>query len=220
MFFELKEAMPPDHNEIVQFDADDSNDVATWLVPHLDISLVTPVLHSSGVYVCGGAIRSYFDGTDIKDIDLFFRDSATRLEIRRAIRRSGRYECVSSTDNSETYVPVMEGVAAGLKTIQVCKSEGDIRDLLTDFDFTACKFLLEKGQLYASRWARDHAEDKVLVYTGSDRPLDSLMRAFRYATRGYRISNKEVAEILVEIGEEGIPESVQSLVDEMSTSSY
>lgn len=142
----------------------------------------------TGGYVAGGACRSMFDGTKMRDIDVFFE---TEKEYNEAIEKTAKHMKVSvdllqpiAHTNAIAIKDFFPGVEVNLCGVNFC---GPIK-MFETFDFHCCKIAYHDG------FTRKHKEsvscciDKVLS-CGYDLafPFGALLRLQKYINYGYTV---------------------------------
>jgi hypothetical protein len=159
------------------------------------------------LFVAGGAIRAAVAGEPVKDIDIFTTSTdSVPLAVSRYI-----HEFPSDAECVETKTPCTRTVATVVSDIPPVQfvnnvSYGSPGMCLMQFDFTVCQAALwHDGDGWRSictdEFIRDVA-DKRLVYTSPNRveaPGGSLWRAFKYARKGYSITQTELAKLVVRL---------------------
>lgn len=105
----------------------------------------------------GGALRSYFDGTPIKDIDVFFR---TPEDFNSAVMDLDlfydvEWRLVPCNKNGSSRFPTYEHAVDGLKINLVGFRFGTPSELVESFDFTCVSMVAWVGQHGAEYIAPD-----------------------------------------------------------------
>lgn len=157
---------------------------------------------SSGVFVAGGFIRSVISREQRSDIDVF----ATSIKLLNWAAEELEREQEGvwySTENARTFIsswlPIQLIHKWQFEAPGVC---------IANFDFTIAQSAVwyDDGWrgLCSDRFYRDLAA-KRLVYTGSDAPGGSLLRALKFVGRGYTIDVDSLAPIVSELaGVDGV----------------
>lgn len=157
------------------------------------------------LFVAGGFIRACLAGETPKDIDIFTTDlsivdeavdyyvKSCRLYDTREVTQK-KTPCTITVENG--YLPPVQFVNnVAYKSPEECVNQ---------FDFTVCQAAIwcdaagNWQSLYTPEFIRDVAQ-KRLVYTAPNRveaPGGSLWRAFKYAQRGYSITQQELARLI------------------------
>lgn len=138
------------------------------------------------IYIAGGCFSSLLAGRKVKDIDVF-------------------------TDNQEGLIAALE--KSGMKptfknywvcnfkigkfTVQVVRGYEYHRpvDVIESFDFTIVCAVYDGESLYVDeRFFMDNAQHR-LVVRALPKPLSTMQRMMKYASRGYRVCPKGLAEV-------------------------
>lgn len=124
----------------------------------------------------GGALRSYFDGTPIKDVDVFFRTPEDFVSAKAEFDFDGRWILVPCNKNGSSRFPTYEHVVTGMKVNLVGFRFGTPEELAKSFDFTCVSMVtwLEGNEVRGEALgnAALHASSKFLAVNR----LDSLKR--------------------------------------------
>jgi hypothetical protein len=192
----------------------------THLKPsHLDLvvrALPEPVrdlLQSKRVYLAGGFIRHHLAHEQGKtDIDLFGLDfdEANEVAVNMAVTYSTDHGVgmnVYDTPNAISLIPVEDADEYPVQFIHRWLLD-TAEKIIAHFDFTICAAVVwwdEINHVWKSQIHKDFYADldrQRLVYTGSDEPGGSLLRAFKYSRRGYHIFANSVAAIVDDLLEQ------------------
>lgn len=151
-----------------------------------------------------GAIRAIFDGTEVKDYDIYFRNP---IEFNTFIQdiSTMRHSVLQAEGNFEQMKTFR---VKGLR-IQVIgfRNSDTIQDLLATFDFTATRFGYDGKHIYFDRYAYQDAVGKKLKIFKVQNPLPMIKRALKYANKGYFVPDDTMTR-LFEALEEKHPEIV------------
>lgn len=170
---------------------------------------------SHRVVLAGGFVRDALNGETPKDIDLFpvgdeespyamadrFYDAMRLLPDAIATDRPARWH----TDNAVTF----RAIPGCPYPVQVITRWSFVSPeaVLEHFDFTIARaaiWMASNGQwtgLIDPRFGDDISE-KRLVYTGSDEPGASLLRAFKFARRGYHMPLASLAHLVRDVADQ------------------
>jgi hypothetical protein len=192
----------------------------THLKPsHLDLvvrALPVPVrdlLQSRRVYLAGGFIRHHVAREQGKtDIDLFGLDFGAANEVAVNMAVTYANDCgvgmdVYDTPNAISLIPVENDDEYPVQFVHRWPLD-TAEKIIEHFDFTICAAALwwdDLNRVWRSQVHKDFYADldqQKLVYIGSDEPGGSLLRAFRYAHKGYRIRADSIAEIVEDLIDE------------------
>lgn len=120
--------------------------------------------------VAGGFIRSFYDDSEPKDVDLFFRSARSLVRVARELMRNGWYVAKTSDANARAY-PNAEALKAGGLYFNLVGSlgYGEPAEIINRFDFTCCQFAAKVAdfsvEVTAAPTAAADATNKVLVAT-------------------------------------------------------
>ncbi len=156
------------------------------------------------LFVAGGAIRAILAGEPVKDIDIFSTSlDAVPLAVLRYVMEFEPYgDCKERQTPCTRTITVANSDVPPVQFINNVAYESPER-CVNQFDFTVCQAALWYNgdgwsSLCTDEFLRDVA-DKRLVYTAPNRveaPGGSLWRAIRYVSRGYSITQMEMARLI------------------------
>ena len=137
------------------------------------------VIMTGGVWIAGGSIRSWFNGEETPDIDVFAKDEKS---MNLFIQENQLKNLVSKSATTETY-------RRGGDIVQAIRLYYDsVENLLDSFDYTICQFAWDNDKIYSTMEAVVATLRKHLavhkVQPGYE--VDSLRRAFKYFDKGYK----------------------------------
>ena len=152
--------------------------------------------------IMGGAIRSVFTNTEIKDYDLYSRNSISYDLLRTffdGLTNVYKDTCklLFETFNSTTYK-----IFGNIIQVVSLYQNNDIISKLSKFDFTVCQaaYDFNTDSFYYSDDFLVHNAQRRLVYTKStDFPISTMIRVKKYLSKGYTISNTEYLKILLDV---------------------
>lgn len=161
-------------------------------------------------YISGGAIFSLYNGEDVKDYDMFLSDedivkdlykhfeSEARLSYSGGVRKGTYKGCnIIVTDNA---------ISIGNYQI-ITRFIGAPVGVIGQFDFKHNQFYLEDGEIKTiSGWK--YLKEKKLYYN-EDRARDicgTIIRVKKFVERGFKITNKEMAKMLLKLHKVGFNE--------------
>lgn len=120
--------------------------------------------------LAGGALRAFYDGTKVKDYDLFFRDRGDFLRAVLAFQQSTSPVWAVAQTGPKTYIA--EHPLLG-KFNLVGFRFGTPREIIDSFDFTCCQFAAFRGhitnEIHTIQGHRSHldARQKILKLTNT-----------------------------------------------------
>jgi hypothetical protein len=141
-----------------------------------------PAIPLGWQFIVGGAVRSWFCGETLSDIDLAFNDEKQMKAYSEILEKAG-YKKVFSHENADTF-------KNGSVIIQTLKKYWtDIDSMFRSFDFDLCCFAIDsQGCIFTTKKAVLSVLRKRLsvntIQSGYE--LDSLRRAFKYFEKGYK----------------------------------
>lgn len=145
--------------------------------------------HFPGAFLAGGAIRSYFDGTEVNDYDFYFFN---KEDIYRIVDKlKWHLPKVETKDENSSYL-VADVETPEERRIQFIHAvHNSIESTITNFDITAVRMALDSsGCLYTCPGAIDDAKSKLLKITNyhtysHKNPITVILRMLKYLRRGY-----------------------------------
>lgn len=142
-----------------------------------------------GVYLCGGAIRSWLNGEAVADYDLFVH-SGKPIEDGKPSDEMLAEEIRLKTFGFKRSFLCKEGKLITVKNrgikVQIIRTElKSASDIISRFDFTCCMFGSDGEFIYASLDAFRDAKRKLIRINKLEYPAASIGRLFKYKERGY-----------------------------------
>jgi hypothetical protein len=168
---------------------------------------VRELMQEQRVYLAGGFIRHIVSREQGKtDIDLFGLqfEAANEAAVNMAVTYANDHGVgmdVYDTPNAISLIPIDNDDEYPVQFIHRWPLDC-AEKIIKHFDFTVCAAVVwwnPLDQTWNSLVHKDFYTDldqQQLVYTGSDEPGGSLLRAFKYSRRGYRIQADSVAAIV------------------------
>lgn len=153
----------------------------------------------AGGWIAGGVIRDSLMGMPYRDVDWFFYRSDDYQEaLAKKLSYPKEYNFVD---------PFL-----------LCARQ----DINEQFDFTCCKawYIPEIGKLCFGEGFEQALDSVDLVYTGSSRPIRSLIRAASLQKRGWRFSDKTAAAIWADILDLSMVNSSEEAMWHLSASTW
>ncbi len=180
------------------------------------------------VILTGGAIPSWLQGETPKDYDIFFNNKhSVKLVMSRYIPMLSKLlqykvEVVEYIDSrgipafrfniqglkvlpkSEDNIYDIKSVSANAISFRngiqlITRFYGDVAQIHSTFDFEHLKNYYTEGLLTLDPKTMLLAQDKKLVYTGSEYPISAMFRTEKLKAREYTISKQQLAKILIDI---------------------
>lgn len=145
------------------------------------------------IFISGGMITSLFCKREINDIDIYLMNDNHVFPFVTELLQNSTLLVV--TDKSML-------VSHSGQTINVVlfKTFKDANDIFNSFDFTVCMgaFDLKNEQFFFHQNFFKHNSQRILKFnSGTDYPLVSALRVFKYLDKGYSISKGDHASILL-----------------------
>jgi len=156
-----------------------------------------------GVYLCGGALTSYFSNTEIRDLDIYF-NTEEALNLTKRANFLKFYDLVIETNLSITYRKKESTTGPGfpIETIQLIKLDRvfkkKISEILDCFDFTVCKCgydFKNKTFSYDESFFIDLAKKELNLGKRLDAPMHTLCRVNKYIKRGFFVTNQTLFKL-------------------------
>jgi hypothetical protein len=156
-----------------------------------------------GAFVAGGAVTSVFTGTDINDVDLYFKS-------HRAFERAvyDAYEeglwCVAASKRAVTFTDRSNNIAQ-LMYFDFFPIAQSIFDA---FDFTVCMGAMdldagvncpESGFAFHPDFLKHNSQRFLKFNAGTRYPLASATRVLKYQQRGYTIGKGDIMKVALAV---------------------
>lgn len=139
-----------------------------------------PIEPVNDVWICGGAIRRWFNKEPTYDVDVFAPKEENLNEYLTHLENKYELKKLNDNKNAATY-KTETGVI-----IQLIKFHyPTIEELFENFDFNICQFAWDGKNIYTTTEAVLGVFRKRLAVVKITEPLDTLRRAFKYQRKGY-----------------------------------
>lgn len=152
-------------------------------------------------FICGGAIRSLFEGKTPKDVDIFLKDAMyvddVVNELSYLTGDKGMFK--ASSDSGYAYEMLYKGIVISVIKPQYMNGRytcGSLEDIIGDIDFNVCRLgIAEDGTITSLEPLEDiikAIKDKELIIL-NHRPEERdrvLRRLAKYETYGYKLKEK------------------------------
>lgn len=165
---------------------------------------VVRMLRMSGLYLAGGFIRAIAAGEKPSDIDIFSPSREVAKRYSKILATSLGTRVAFVTPNAISIS--RKGEAIQFITRWLFETPEKV---IESFDFTIAQALIyfdkEKGEwrgIVSDQFCED-VRKKRLVYTSPTREEDaagSLLRVNKFAARGYKISDEDLAKVVARVG--------------------
>lgn len=151
---------------------------------------------TDGVYLAGGAARSFIDKEEIiSDYDLFFSNEKSYLKTADTLSSLGFkmvFDCPIGL--LRTYKN------RDMKVQLITPNRPDWffypESVLESFDFTATQFLLFKDGLITTKQAISDVRKKILRIHKITHPVSTFKRVIKYKEKGYSFSEEELMKLV------------------------
>lgn len=165
-------------------------------------------------FVGGGAIYSLYNNKTVKDYDFFLDNEELAKEIRDyftsyIINRNEDMENKKfKIGQYRGFKLVVTDNAITIGKYQIItRWVGSPKEVVEEFDFAHNMFYVYKGEIDTfSQW--DYLEDNILRFNDK-RPRDitgCIIRSRKFIERGFKLTNKEMAKMLLKLNETGFNE--------------
>lgn len=171
------------------------------------------VLKAAKAYIAGGALTSVFTNKEVNDIDVYFRDGESFVNVLREVYK---VEEESVPDDMLDLLSSFQVKVNHVSTRAVlCTSEGGQKvqliahqfyekpeDIFETFDFTinmAVFDLAEESLLMHPDFLKHCSQRYLAVNPKTSYPLISVLRVNKYKDRGYGISKSQLLRLLLAV---------------------
>ena len=148
-------------------------------------------------FICGGAIRSLFEGKTPKDIDIFLKDAVYLEEVLKDLSYLNVFKI--RTSSGVAYEMLYKGVVLSVIKPQYINGRytcGSLEDIIKGIDFNVCRLgIAENGNIVSIEPLEEiikAIEDKELIIV-NHRPEEKnrvLRRVAKYKTYGYKLKEE------------------------------
>lgn len=148
-------------------------------------------------FICGGAIRSLFEGKTPRDIDIFLKDEVYLEEVIKDLYYLNVFKI--RTSSGVAYEMLYKGVVLSVIKPQYINGRytcGSLEDIIKGIDFNVCRLgIAENGNIVSIEPLEEiikAIEDKELIIL-NHRPEEKnrvLRRVAKYKTYGYKLKEK------------------------------
>jgi len=151
------------------------------------------------VIIAGGTITSLFTGTEINDIDLYFRNEESAIAF---IEEHWEDKELWVTCLTKKSVLLIKGKEPNIMKVQMIHFKYFERpeEIFNSFDFTVCMgaFDFADEQFHLHDDFMKHNSQRILKFNpNTDFPIVSLLRVHKYSTKKYTISKPEMVRIIL-----------------------
>lgn len=158
-------------------------------------SLILDACAEAGAMIAGGALTSAFTHTEIKDVDIYFRDKESMTKAFVKIADDWENVYLGHTDKSITIRDLETGA-----TVQFIHFDyfDSLKSVFEAFDFTVCMagIDLKTGELEMSPNFLSDVTSRTLHFNRGTRfPYISLIRTRKYQEKGYKIGKGTILAI-------------------------
>lgn len=181
----------------------------SWIDPY-----IKELLTKHHAFVSGGAVTSVFTRKPINDLDIYFASPKDRQAFIKELNPS--YEFKNNTDFSKTgklkdaakkkaqvVFETENAISFWLrdKKYQLIKAfDGHPSEVFDKYDFTInmCAWIPELDEFVIHESFFEHlAERRLVIHLGTEYPISTVVRMFKYQKKGYIISGTEVIKIIL-----------------------
>jgi hypothetical protein len=153
---------------------------------------------ANDVILAGGALRSFFTDTPVRDYDLYFKDQKTLDRYMNGLASIGFQKTNNTTDKSVTYRrgQVRDGQIL-THTVNMIRAPfyATASDVIKDYDFTVCMCAVQGDSLvYHPQYFTDLATRSLRIYKPAN-PLNTVWRVQKYVKLGYSIDRENLWQL-------------------------
>jgi hypothetical protein len=143
-------------------------------------------LLSDSVWICGGSMRSIYNGSDIKDYDLFFKNSESAASTERKLEELGYIKIfVCPLGELTTFAK------EDCKKVQVIKKlfYTSIEDCISTFDFNAACAGIDCNYFYFKKEFIKDNRKKIISINKLTFPSATISRLIKCKAHGFYVSS-------------------------------
>lgn len=173
---------------------------------------VLDLLKTYKCYLAGGAITSIFTGSEVNDLDVYFRSEKALLMAMAEVLGSvglndiGQFSLIFNNLSTRT-IMLKDGATGQEIQFMTFKYFKHPDEIFNTFDFTCCMgcYSFEDDGFYLHKDFLKHNSQKYLKFNaGTAYPIMSLLRVDKYRGKGYEISKPEMLRIIFKCMDLGI----------------
>lgn len=173
------------------------------------------------IILAGGALRSYFTNTPVRDFDLYPHDT-TAISLLDA---SMMWQPWFKVPNKSTKSIVTRYIGQDIHTGEFINREFNIirevdrsiEEILTTFDFTIAMCALTRDRLVYHRDYFVDLQTRQLRIQNLESPLNTLWRMQKYVKYGFEASQEEMWKLIQAIHESDLPKLDRDTENQQST---
>lgn len=167
-----------------------------WRTSRLEV--VKPYLEPNQVWLAGGALRTLIHHTEkISDFDLFFNTKEKLWQVNEKLKEDG-FRCVFECPKGELFTYKKRDLKIQCIAKKYYK---DSIELVDSFDFTVCQAAYDGVSVDIAKRMIKSVKLKRLYVNKITFPVASINRMFKYKQKGYHVSEKTIADMVMEISD-------------------
>lgn len=162
-------------------------------------SVVIDTLRNHSI-IAGGCIASLMLGEEINDYDIFF-DSKEAVDIVTAYYLELGID-ITRNGTTGSYLPLFHShnaISLSNDVQLIKKFYGTPEDVVREFDFVHCRGYYYQGKVDISHSVRSSVSTKTLAYSLSDYPINSLVRAFKFVEKGWKLTKEDQISMGIDV---------------------
>lgn len=171
-------------------------------------------------FLAGGALLSYATKNDVADYDIYPKSREGLMNVMATIMDNNCF-LISISDRALTFkcndLLDSEGDRAIIQVITYADF-ATAQEIFNNFDFTVCMAAYDfdtKEYTFHNDFYPDIASKTLRFNPNTQFPLNSILRTSKYRHKGFHISKPEHVKIALTIAKKGLPESWESLEEEI-----
>ena len=161
-------------------------------------------------YIGGGAIYSLYNGEEPKDYDFFVTDEnlAKKLHMVFSLNPKLKFRGGIKVGDFNGHNMIVTDNAVSIGKFQIItRWVGTPQEVISNFDFKHNMYYYINGKVHTlAKW--EYLDDNKLRFN-DDRPRDicgCIIRTKKFIERGFQLTNKEMARMLLKLNEVGFNE--------------
>lgn len=160
-------------------------------------------------YIAGGCFKDIFNNKPFKDIDIFFKNENDYNEMNRLFSNNHRFYEGLETSNCKRYLFSKSFKDENVNFELISTIYGEPDDILNNFDFTVCKFLMHFTYddnsipkitfIYHEDYFKDLHLNQLIIDNEVNNPMSIMSRVIKYTKYGFNIDKNSKIKLIKEL---------------------